>query len=468
VPNVLTTDTSTDSFKLGIIGINALKVQGSEFSVPITLTDHDGDQVSSTITIDLASPTAPIVLDLNGDGVHFVGTEAGVLFDYSGDGIHEATAWASAEDGILAIDANGDGKVTSADEFVFGSKGLSDLGGLAARYDSNHDGVLDAADADFAKFGVWQDANQNGVSDPGEFSSLTQLGIASIALTSDGKAYTAANGDVVVLGTGSFARADGSSGDLADAVFATEARSQQRTAETITTAALAAAVLYPLDAAAHEVAPAHDYVQAAAGDFTVPAQVSLVDLALHEAAKVDFHADDASLLENAPLAHMPQLDSNMLHAPVEGVPAALQVSGQIAPGSAATDTAADADTGPSTAFTGDTVSLSLPDGSEGAMMDAILAMQGAQADGAVAKGGASATVLEGALSDFAGEAVVDIIVDHFTGDGPSAMSFAGQQAGPELLMEALDSHVFSGLAQFGAGVPDHVDDAAAAVAAAHA
>lgn len=459
---------STDSFKLGVIGVNALKVQGSEFSVPITLTDHDGDQVSSTITIDLASPTAPVVLDLNGDGVHFVGAEAGVLFDYSGDGSHEATAWASAEDGILAIDANGDGKVTSADEFVFGGKGLSDLEGLAARYDSNHDGVLDAADADFAKFGVWQDANQNGVSDPGEFASLTQLGIASIALTSDGKAYIAANGDVVVLGTGSFTRADGTLGDLADAVFATEARSQQRTAETITTAALAAAVLYPLEAAAHEVAPAHDHAQVAAGDFTVPAPVSLVDLVPHGAATLDFDAGNASLLEGVALPHMPQFDSNALHSPVEGASAALHAFGQVAAGSAATDTAADADAGPAAAFAGATVSLSLPDGSEGAMMDAILAMQGAQADNAAARGGANAAVLEGALSDFAGEAVVDTIVDHFTGGGPSAMSFAGEHTGPELLMEALDSHVFSGLAQFGAGVPDHVEDAAAAAAAAHA
>ena len=61
--------------------------------------------------------------------------------------------------------------------------------------------MLDASDVDFAKFGVWQDANSNGVTDAGEFQSLTDAGITSVKLVSDGVVYSAAGGDVTVHGT---------------------------------------------------------------------------------------------------------------------------------------------------------------------------------------------------------------------------------------------------------------------------
>jgi hypothetical protein len=80
--------------------------------------------------------------------------------------------------------------------------------------------VLDAKDEAFAKFGVWQDANSNGISDAGEFKSLAEAGITSINLTSDGKAYAAAGGDVTVHGETTFTMADGTIGVAADASFA--------------------------------------------------------------------------------------------------------------------------------------------------------------------------------------------------------------------------------------------------------
>ena len=147
----------------------------------------------------------------DGDGIEFVSSEA-VRFDYDGDGVAETTAWVGRDDALLAIDKNGDGKVNNGSELVFGGKGLSDLQGLAAAYDSNGDGKLDAADKDFAKFGVWQDANGNGATDPGEYRSLIDAGIISIALVSDNRGYTAADGQVVVRGEATYTRADGSSG----------------------------------------------------------------------------------------------------------------------------------------------------------------------------------------------------------------------------------------------------------------
>ncbi len=186
-----------------------------------TLVDKDGDSATASLSVTITAAAPPVVLDLDGDGVEFVSNAAGVRFDYNGDGIAETTAWVGPDDGLLVLDRNGDGIVNDGSELVFAKNGLSDLQGLAANYDSNRDGKLDAADADFARFGVWRDANSNGVTDPGELQSLTEAGIVSIGLVSDGHRYTAAEGQVVVRGEALYTRVDGSTGRLADAAFAT-------------------------------------------------------------------------------------------------------------------------------------------------------------------------------------------------------------------------------------------------------
>ena len=152
----------------------------------------------------------PVVLDLNGDGVHFLGQDAGVHFDY-GAGL-ASTAWAASDDGILVRDANHDGNV-SGSEIVFGGNGVTDMEALHAQYGDQ----LDANDADFTQFAVWNDANSNGVVDANELHSLAEAGITSINLVSDGISYSAANGDVLVSGTTTYTKADGSTGQAADA-----------------------------------------------------------------------------------------------------------------------------------------------------------------------------------------------------------------------------------------------------------
>jgi VCBS repeat-containing protein len=171
--------------------------------------------VATTVNVTAVAP--PIALDLDGDGkVSFVGIEAGTAFDYGYGKV--GTAWVAGNDGILVCDGNHDGQV-SVNEMVF-STGGSDLEGLAV-YDSNHDGQLNSADSAFADFAVWQDANGDGQVDAGELHSLADEKIAGISLSSDGHSYVAADGDVTVVGTGSFTRTDGSTGVLADSVFAT-------------------------------------------------------------------------------------------------------------------------------------------------------------------------------------------------------------------------------------------------------
>jgi len=239
--SLVVTHIGGDTFKFAGFGAVSTTAAPLDLSVPISVTDNDGDIVASgNLAIHANAATPPVVLDLNGDGVHFLGQDAGVQFDY-GAGL-VSTAWAAADDGILVRDANHDGNV-AASEFVFGGNGQTDMEALHAQYGAQ----LDANDADFTQFAVWNDANSNGVVDANELHSLAEAGIASIGLVSDGHAYTAADGDVAVAGSSSYTKADGSTGTAADASFSTGSVAKatqevERVAANSNSTALAAAV----------------------------------------------------------------------------------------------------------------------------------------------------------------------------------------------------------------------------------
>jgi hypothetical protein len=225
-----------NTFKIGDFGATVITNDPVHFTAPISIQDSDGDIADSGSLSITANPvTPPIALDLNGDGIDFLGLGAGVTHDY-GHGL-VATAWVGADDGLLAHNTGNGLDVVFTDD---AAGATSDLQGLALAYDSNHDGQLTSADAAWSTFGVWQDANSNGVADAGEFKTLDQAGISAISLTTDGTAYSAAGGDVTVVGTGSYTRADGSSASLADTVFATS--SQKIGLQTTEFAAAAAAL----------------------------------------------------------------------------------------------------------------------------------------------------------------------------------------------------------------------------------
>jgi hypothetical protein len=240
---------SGSDFRIGDFGASAITTTDPvPFTVPVAVIDGDGD-TSALADINITANPAPppVALDLDGDGIEYLSAASGVTFDYAGDGHASTTAWVGPNDGLLAFDANGNGRVDNGTEIVFGGNGLTDLQGLAARFDSNGDGVLDRHDADFARFGVWQDANSNGVADDGEFRTLDQEGIVSINLVSDGRPHTTANGDVHVFGESSYTLADGTVRIVADAAFANTgiARTQDRpaTAMLLTDALVAASLI---------------------------------------------------------------------------------------------------------------------------------------------------------------------------------------------------------------------------------
>ena len=62
----------------------------------------------------------PVLLDLNGNGVQIADLSKSTQFiDAGGDGLKHRSAWAAAGDGVLFVDADGDGKISDRREYVF-------------------------------------------------------------------------------------------------------------------------------------------------------------------------------------------------------------------------------------------------------------------------------------------------------------------------------------------------------------
>lgn len=143
----------------------------------------------------------PLILDLDGDGLELAGATGAVLFDHNADGIKTGTGWVHPDDGLLVRDLDGNGVIDTGRE-LFGVDTIKSDGALAANgfdalkdLDSDGDGFITSADAAFGELRVWQDANQDGISQAGELNTLASLGITSIGL--DGSAAGPQAGQVI-------------------------------------------------------------------------------------------------------------------------------------------------------------------------------------------------------------------------------------------------------------------------------
>ncbi|MDO5686726.1 MAG: FrpA/C, partial [Neisseria sp.] len=169
----------------------------------------------------------PLTLDLDGDGIEVVGHRQylGAMFDPDGDGIKNATGWVKSDDGILVFDRNGDGIINNGSE-LFGDATLLKNGQQAehgfaalADLDTNGDGKITAADADFHQLKVWRDLNGDGVSQADELFTLDELGITELNTAFTHTSQNLGNGNTLAQ-IGSFTKADGSSGKMGDVNFA--------------------------------------------------------------------------------------------------------------------------------------------------------------------------------------------------------------------------------------------------------
>ncbi|WP_151790459.1 putative Ig domain-containing protein, partial [Acinetobacter junii] len=194
------------------------------FPDPNSSDPNNGNRPSRDYRIEYYDP---LILDLNGDGE--IGTIAankfqGAVFDGNNDGIRTATGWVSPEDGLLVRDINSDGLINSGAE-LFGdstklANGTNAKNGFAALsdLDSNGDGKVDSNDTNFNELKVWKDINGDGVSQASELFSLNDVGIQSLNVNINEIKNEQVEGGYLAE-TGSYTKADGSLGKMADVNF---------------------------------------------------------------------------------------------------------------------------------------------------------------------------------------------------------------------------------------------------------
>ncbi|WP_156152803.1 MULTISPECIES: calcium-binding protein [Pseudomonas] len=156
----------------------------------------------------------PLALDLDGDGVETVPSNLGIVFDFDGDGVRTGTGWLGGDDGFLVLDRNGNRQIDNGGELfgvdtikIDGSKAANGFDALSD-FDTNSDGIFNIQDDRFGEVLIWNDANQDGLSQQGELKTLSDHGIVAINLTSNSVAQES-NGNLISA-LGSYVRNDGS------------------------------------------------------------------------------------------------------------------------------------------------------------------------------------------------------------------------------------------------------------------
>jgi hypothetical protein len=156
----------------------------------------------------------PLILDLDGNGIDVTDIANGAKFDIDGDGTEDQTAWVSGGDALLALDRNGDGEINDGTELFGDQNGAKDGFAELAKYDDNHDGVIDESDAVFSSLVLLRaDGSQ---------SSLASEGIKSISLTMITPLDERLVGGDLVAKSG-FTRDDGSRGMVGEVLFDVQA-----------------------------------------------------------------------------------------------------------------------------------------------------------------------------------------------------------------------------------------------------
>jgi hypothetical protein len=162
----------------------------------------------------------PLAFDLDGDGIEITNTNNGVMFDHNNNNVKTNTAWLSGNDAWLTLDKNKNGVIDNGAE-LFGDNTIKQDGTTAKDgidalkdLDNNQDGIINNQDIQFANLKLWQDTNQDGISQQTELKTLSELGIKSIDLTRTGKNQQLT--DAIQSDGLTFTKTDGTLGEVAE------------------------------------------------------------------------------------------------------------------------------------------------------------------------------------------------------------------------------------------------------------
>lgn len=150
----------------------------------------------------------PLVLDLAGDGVDLAPRAR--RFDLDGDGDAETVTWVRGDDALLALDRDGDGRITSGKELFGDQHGAADGFAELAKFDDDGNGVIDARDR------VWRSLLV--VREHGDPVRLEAAGVTSLRFDVVRRLDQAVEGGRLVS-AGSYTTGAGQVGAMVDALF---------------------------------------------------------------------------------------------------------------------------------------------------------------------------------------------------------------------------------------------------------
>ena len=152
----------------------------------------------------------PLVINFSGSAAAL--TDARFDFDLEGDGTLESLPYLAAGSGFLALDKNGDGKVSDGKE-LFGAASGNGFADLAA-YDSNHDGWIDDSDPVFGHLLAWEWSKGGKES----LEPIKDAGVGALYLGSAATPFSLKDGEKGLQGqiraSGIYLAEDGSAGSL--------------------------------------------------------------------------------------------------------------------------------------------------------------------------------------------------------------------------------------------------------------
>jgi hypothetical protein len=155
-----------------ITGLDDPRISLSGMVLPHMLPTNRMDKTRQFYT-DATVTRSPIILDLDGNGIQTLGTDAGIHFDHDGNGFKELSGWVAPGDGVLMLDRDADAVLDNGSE-LFGNftplaNGMLAVNGFQAlaQFDSNGDGKIDANDPIWSQLKIWQhDPEATDIGDP--------------------------------------------------------------------------------------------------------------------------------------------------------------------------------------------------------------------------------------------------------------------------------------------------------------
>ena len=160
------------------------------------------------------SPTCPLILDLNSDGIHTTGLDDPVHFWIDLEGRSLTTAWTNpqTEEAFLWMDLNNDHTAHVTE--LFGSRMVAPDGAYHANgfdalrkfdradFGGDYDGQITHRDRAWARLRLWVDRNHDGVSQQGEISVLSSHRIVALNLAyTEGETYDEHGNELYLVGS---------------------------------------------------------------------------------------------------------------------------------------------------------------------------------------------------------------------------------------------------------------------------